>query len=66
MTAIILTLGSVGIMCASGFCVSTALKWFHTYEVDVSTLQKEREIKSPIKERDSKLKNLNRRINSSD
>lgn len=35
MSGIILTLGSVGILCASGFGLSTALKWFHSYEVEV-------------------------------
>lgn len=34
MTGIILTLGSAGFMCVAGVGISSALKWFHSYEPD--------------------------------
>lgn len=36
MTAIILTLGSAGVMCVAGVGVSSALRWFHAFELDTS------------------------------
>lgn len=36
MTGIILTMGSAGLMCAAGLGLSTALKWFHSYDPDLS------------------------------
>lgn len=39
MIGIIVVMGGVGVMCTSGFVLSTALKWFHTYEMDVSEVR---------------------------
>ena len=36
MGGILITLGSVGVLCASGVVVTTALRWFHMVEIDVS------------------------------
>jgi hypothetical protein len=42
MTGILLTLGSVGVVCAAGVGVSAALQWFHTFEPDFSKKSKPR------------------------
>lgn len=40
MSGIITTFASIGVMCISGFAVSTALKWFHSYEYNISSNKK--------------------------
>lgn len=39
MGSVVVVLGGVGVICASGFVVTTALKWFHSYEVDIESLK---------------------------
>lgn len=39
MGSVITVLGGVGVLCASGFVVTTALKWFHSYEVDIHSIK---------------------------
>lgn len=35
MTGIVVVVGGISMMCASGFVLTTALKWFHSYELDL-------------------------------
>lgn len=35
MGGILLTLASAGVVCASGVAITTALRWFHTYKMDL-------------------------------
>lgn len=60
MTGIILTMASAGVMCVAGVGVSSALKWFHSYEmvVDKKT-PREKENTHP---HDERIKNLSRKI----
>lgn len=36
MGTVILTFASVGLVCAAGIGISSGLRWFHEYEIDLS------------------------------
>lgn len=46
MLGILTVFGSIGIVCASGVVVSSALRWFHSYEFDINELNKKKQNKS--------------------
>lgn len=67
MLGVISVLGSVGLICASGVVVSSALKFFHTYEFDLTSKIKESKPNSTKKEiggvnHASHMENLQRKI----
>jgi hypothetical protein len=41
---ILLVGAGVGVVCASGIAVSTALNWFHTFEMDFEGRKKEKRV----------------------
>ena len=41
MFGIISVLGGVGLLCASGVGISSALRWFHNYDFDVTAKMNE-------------------------
>lgn len=43
MGTIIITLGGVSVICAAGFGITTALKWFNEYEYDVAGRMRDKE-----------------------
>lgn len=47
MTGIVLTVGSIGLVCAAGFGIATGLQWFHAIEID----PRKRKSEKPHKER---------------
>lgn len=67
MFGVISVLGSVGLICASGVVVSSALKFFHTYEFDVVAKIKESKSHNDKKEvggvnHANHMENLSRKI----
>lgn len=67
MNEIIVTFGGIAVLCASGFVVSTALKWFHTYEVDVDEIKrgsKRKNIEHGGDSHESRINNISKRLQS--
>lgn len=68
MGGIVLMLGGVGVMCASGFVLTTALKWFHSYEVDIDGIRrnsqraKEMQLNRGGFDHESRINNISKRI----
>ena len=50
MFGIISVLGGVGLLCASGVGISSALRWFHNYDFDVTAKMNESKNKKTYKE----------------
>ncbi len=46
MTGIVVVMGGISVMCASGFVLTTALKWFHSYEMDLDEIRKNKKRES--------------------
>ena len=61
MTGIFLVLGGVGVMCSAGVAVTTALKWFHTFELDLSKKEKKGRASGEHPHRE-RMENLSKRV----
>lgn len=42
MMGILSVFCSIGIVCGSGIVVSSALKWFHSYDFDINKISKKK------------------------
>lgn len=67
MFGVLTVLGSVGLICASGVAISSGLKWFHTYEIDITAKMKESKKAETKREvggvdHELRMENLHRRI----
>lgn len=67
MSGILVTFGGIAVLCTSGFVVTTALKWFHTYELDTRNLGKSK--KNPQERRggignESRINDIHKRAQS--
>lgn len=67
MFGVISVLGSIGLICASGVAISSGLRWFHSYELDITAKMKESKKVETKKEaggvdHELRMENLHRRI----
>lgn len=62
MAGLLLTVGSIGVMFASGIAVSTAMTFLHNFEIDVNKKDKNKNLGG--RRHDSKINDLSKRIKS--